>query len=132
MRAVYGSAVALAVLVAVAAAGADDKADKVDGKKLVGRWEASGGKAVEQGIGGTLEFFKDGKLTLLMRKGELKKEATGTYKLDGRKLTLTLESGGKQKTEDVTVTELTDASLKLKDSRDLIDEFKRVKDKDKK
>lgn len=129
MRAVYGSAAVLAVLVAVAAAGADDK---VDGTKLIGKWQASGGKAVEQGIGGTLEFFKDGKLTLQMRKGELKKEATGTYKLDGKKLTLTLESGGKQKTEDVTVAELTDTTLKLKDGRDLIDEFKRVKDKDKK
>lgn len=129
MRAVYGSVMVVAVVLATATAGADDK---VDAKKLIGKWEASGGKAVDEGIGGTLEFLKDGKLTLRMRKGELKKEATGTYKLDGKKLTLALESGGKQKTEDVTVTELTDTTLKLKDSRDLIDEFKRVKEKDKK
>ncbi|MDY3557602.1 TIGR03066 family protein [Gemmata sp. JC673] len=85
---------------------ADDKKDeKIDPAKLLGKWAAKERELV------VIEFLKDGKLVL--RYGEAEKEAAfdGTYKLDGNKLTVNAQPGGKEEKSTVTIKKLTDSEM---------------------
>jgi uncharacterized protein (TIGR03066 family) len=79
--------------------------DKFDAKLLVGKWSPKEKKSV------IIEFTKDGKvlITASSKGKELKFE--GTYKLDGNKLTTTLNVGGMEVTETSTVSKLTATEL---------------------
>lgn len=128
MRAVLGCALAVGLVAAATAARADDKDGKVDGKKLVGKWEPAdlpkGGKAV-------IEFTKDGKLAVEFEFGGRAEKTAGTYKLDGNKLTVTMKKGeGKERSETMTVTKLTDDEMVMEDDgKKKSETLKRIKDK---
>lgn len=86
----------------------DPKPAPLDCKKLVGVWEAKGDPEKREIV---FEFADDGGLVVrITRKGEESK-ASGTYKVEAEKLTLTLKLAGVDKTRVVTVTRLTDAEL---------------------
>ena len=105
MRAVLVG-VAAAVLVAAVGDGADGRQDaaKIDAKLLVGKWQPQD-KAKEF----TVEFTKDGKVTVVVAGKDDKGE--GTYKLDGDKLTLKLKFGDKEESMTRTVHSLTKTEL---------------------
>jgi uncharacterized protein (TIGR03066 family) len=126
-----GLGAALAVALAVTAAPADDKAEKIDGRKLVGKWRPTG-KNVAEGVKAVIEFTKDGKIAIEMEKGDQRKSVKGAYKLTGDKLALSLDRGGKEDKETMTVTKLTDDDLVMEDPKGKVDTFKRVKEADKK
>jgi uncharacterized protein (TIGR03066 family) len=91
----------MAMLALVAGSRADDKKDeKIDAKKLIGKWEPEDAKEKV-----SMEFTKDGKLTILAGNG---KEFSGTYKVDGKKLTFSVKSGEMEITKTVTILKLTD------------------------
>jgi len=97
---------AIAVLVVGTGAAADDKKDeKFDAKKLVGKWEPTDAKADLKMV---IEFTKEGKLNIAA--GEDVKY-TGTYKLDGAKLTFVVKAGENEVTKSITVLKLTDEIL---------------------
>ena len=103
MRTLFGVAL-VGMLALVGGAGADDKKDeKIDGKKLVGKWEPkeAAGKAV-------IEFTKDGKLSITAGP-DVKYE--GTYKVEGTKLTLTIKAGENEVKKSATILKLTDDLL---------------------
>jgi uncharacterized protein (TIGR03066 family) len=109
----------------------DQKADeKIDAKKLIGKWTPK-----EGGDKGKLffEFAKDGKLTLTTG-GTRQSKSDGTYQLDGNKLTLTLNVGEREKKMTLTVTKLTDTELTSTGEDGKADPLVRVQDetKDKK
>ncbi len=88
----------------VATAQADDK---VDAKRIIGKWEPSEKK--EKLV---IEFTKDGKVIMT---GDKKDETpTGTYTVDGNKMTVTLKFMGKERTDVLTITKLTDTELSTK------------------
>ena len=117
MRTLLGCALVLGMAGAVAAAD-----DKIDAKKLLGKWENK-----EQKF--TVEFLKDGKVSIAGGPdGSLK--ADGTYKMDGNKLVLTVKFGDDEKKMTRTVSKLTDAELVSKDDESgKEDTLTRVKDK---
>jgi uncharacterized protein (TIGR03066 family) len=125
MRAVFGLALA-GVVAAAAGVSADGPAGKIDGRKLVGKWEPvdlpKGAKAV-------VEFGKDGKLLVRNEYAGRPYELAGTYKLSGNKLAVTLKRDGKDRSETMTVTKLTDDELVwLEAGRKKPDTLRRVKD----
>ena len=125
MRAILGFGLAV-LLVAAAGASADDK---VDAKKLVGKWEPQG---LPAGAKATVEFTKDGKLLVNFGFGDKTDKSEGTYKVEGNKLTVEL----KDRKTTQTITKLTDEDLAFKeDTKDgkngKEETFKRVKDKKK-
>ena len=65
----------------------DKKDEKIDAKKLVGKWEREPGKEKDKGFGKiVVEYTADGKITATIGdKGDFKIE--GTYKVDGNKIT---------------------------------------------
>ena len=120
MRAVSG-AVLVQVLAGASAFGGAEA--KVDAKKLVGKWEQAENKEKKQAHV-VSEFAADGKFATTL--GDVK--YTGTYKLDGDKLTLTSKFGGdKEEVLKVTVKKLTDEALETENAEGDKRFFKRVK-----
>ena len=95
-------------------AGAQDK--KIDPAKFVGKWEVTKSE-VPNLTGSTVEFTKDGKLTVMATIEGKKEEFIGTYTVDGDKLKVTLKpkDGGKENTDTDTIKSVTDDKIVLVD-----------------
>jgi uncharacterized protein (TIGR03066 family) len=104
------------------ASGKDAKADLAKGK-LVGVWEST--KSEDLPKGSTVEFTKDGKLALQVKAKETVK-LEGKYTIDGDKINISVLVEGKEEKDVLTVTKLTDTELVTKDSKNKIDEYKKV------
>jgi uncharacterized protein (TIGR03066 family) len=112
----------LAVLVLAASLTADDKKDdKIDAKKLLGKWSPKDKKDV------VIEFAKDGKLLVTATGGGKDFKGEGTYKLDGHKLTTTMKHGDKEETHVRTISKLTDTELVSSDEKGKEDTLVRQK-----
>lgn len=89
-------------------AAADDKTEKVDANKLVGKWEPDKNQKDKKMV--VLEFTKDGKFHIRTEKKE--GELEGTYTLDGNKLALDSKLGDKLgRRDELTILKLTDTEL---------------------
>lgn len=117
MRAIMGCV--LGVLL-VASVGLAD--DKIDGKKLVGKWQPA-----EKKDNVTIEFGKDNKLTIQVEIGGKSEKMEGTYKLDGNKLSVKLKFMDQDQTDEVTVNKLTDEELETTDKNGKKESLKKVK-----
>jgi uncharacterized protein (TIGR03066 family) len=121
MRAILSCALAVVVC---CTASADDK---IDAKKIVGKWEPKEAKKDET-LSMVFEFTKDGKVTVTIKtEKELKRE--GTYKVDGNKLTVTMTVNGKEQVRTRTITKLTDMELVSSDEKGKEATLVRIKDK---
>lgn len=121
MRTLLGFAVILALTCSATAA-----QNKIDGAKLVGKWEPVTPKKGEVMV---MEFTKDGKITIT---GEKDLKIEGTYKLDGDKLALNVKFMDVEIKEVVTLTKLTDTEMEGKDKEGKAESFKKVKSEPKK
>jgi uncharacterized protein (TIGR03066 family) len=117
----------LAALVFCCALSADDKKDeKIDAKKLVGKWAP---KEKKEGVTVVIEFMKGGKASFTLNANGKELKAEGTYKLDGNKLTTTMKFGEKEQSQTRTVSKLTDTELVSTDEKGKEDTLVRLKDK---
>ncbi len=126
MRTLLGFGIVLAL-----ACGATAADEKIDGKKLVGKWEP---KEAKKGEAMVMEFTKDGKITVVGDMGGKEVKIEGTYKLDGDKLSFVLKFMDIEIKETVTITKLTDTEMEGKDKDGKAEGFKKVvpkKEKDK-
>jgi uncharacterized protein (TIGR03066 family) len=119
----------LTLVLAVSATAVAQEKGKIDGKLLIGKWAP---KEEKKGPAMTLEFLKDGKLSLAVDFMGKMEKIDGTYKLDGDKLEVALKFGGDEKKETLTVKKLTDSELETVDSKDKKDTFTKVKEDAKK
>lgn len=95
--------------------------DKIDAKKLVGKWETKDKDVIE--------FTKDGKMTLTAKSGDKELKYEGTYKVDGNKLSATIKVDDRERTQKRTIAKLTDAELMTKGEEGEEETFVRIKDK---
>ncbi|HVL14740.1 MAG TPA: TIGR03066 family protein [Gemmata sp.] len=121
MRTIIGAALVLALAGFTTAAGQE----KIDGKKLIGKWEP----ADLAGALMVVEFADKGKVTVSVEKGGKGTKAEGTWKLDGDKLEMALKIDGKDQKETITVTKLTDDEFVGKDSKGKEEKLKKIKAK---
>lgn len=103
MRTLTGCAMAVALVFAAAAA-ADEK---IEEKKLVGKWEPKDQKDLKM----LMEFSKDGKLSVRTSAGDMEFTVGGSWKLDGNKLMIHLKEGENEIKDTVTISKLTDDEL---------------------
>jgi uncharacterized protein (TIGR03066 family) len=103
------------LLLAVASVGVAQKESKIDKAKLVGTWTFVKTDAKDGPPPGSvvkLEFTKDGKVNLSFTLKDKTQKASGTYTVKGDELTTVLkEPGDREKTDKVTIKELTDKKL---------------------
>lgn len=121
MRTLLGIGLVVALTCGAAAA-----ADKLDGKKLVGKWEPVMPKKDE---GMVMEFTKDGKLTVTGKMNDKEVTIQGTYELKDDKLSFALKFMDIEIKETVTLTKLTDDEMEGKDKDGKVEGFKKVKSK---
>jgi len=115
----------VATVVVLAFAGFATAEDKVDAKKLIGKWEPA-----EQPKGGQMvfEFTEKGKVTIQFTFDGVTKSLEGTYKVDGNKIELT-RADGKDKTGTLVVSKLTDDELVGKEESGKEINLKKIKPK---
>src|SRR5688500_7985049 len=91
----------LGLVLCFGASAEDKKADeKIDAKKLVGKWEP---KEKSKSFSVVVAFAKDGKVTTIMVSDGKERREEGTYKTDGNKLSITRKSDDKEETLPLTV-----------------------------
>ena len=111
-------------LAALVLVGLNARAEDARASKLVGKWEAVKGHLP---AGSTIEFSKDGKITVSVKQEGKTVKHAGTYKLDGGKISVTRKYEGKERTRSFKVKKLTDEALLTEDDQGKTTEFKRVK-----
>jgi uncharacterized protein (TIGR03066 family) len=122
MRTLMGGAM-VAMLALVGGSNADDKKDeKVDGKKLIGKWEPKEVKGDRKIV---IEFTKAGKMNVSADSGAA---FEGTYQLDGKKLTFQIKLGENEVKKTVTIIKLTDDEFES-EGDDGKKSFRRMKEK---
>jgi uncharacterized protein (TIGR03066 family) len=110
MRTLLGGLLA-ALTVGVSVSAEDKKDEKIDAKKLVGKWVPKD-KKKSRGVV-SLEFTKDGKMTATLVVGGIETEHVGTYKVEGDKLNTVLRSGGTKMEGSPRISKLSDTEMVL-------------------
>jgi uncharacterized protein (TIGR03066 family) len=125
MRAILGCVLGLLLCCALTAE--DKKDEKIDAKKLVGKWRLKDDKEGAM----VMEFGKDGTLTTTVTFDgkELKKTAV-SYRVEGNALRVTDKVGGKEEAGKTAILKLTDTEMvfRKENSKDDIT-LVRIKDK---
>jgi uncharacterized protein (TIGR03066 family) len=103
----------------------DDKKTEETKKKLVGVWIAQEGG--DMPAGSTLEFVKDGKLKVAVKIEDKTIEVEGTYEFtDADTLKVTSKDPeGKERSEKIKISKLSDSELVTVDEKDKKDTFKK-------
>ena len=110
-------------MVLVLACGVSAEEKKIDAKKLVGKWDGTVTHKDKKEEKVAVEYTADGKFTATH--GDHKVE--GTYKADGKKLTLKSKVKDEEKTMTITVTKLTDDVMEGETDMGDKGSFKKVK-----
>lgn len=117
---------ALAALICCTLSAQDKKDEKIDAKKLIGKWRLKEDK--EAGM--ILDFGKDGKVTTILKLKDKEDKSTDSYKVEGNTLIITEKVGGKDVTNKATILKLTDTEMVTRREKAKEDDtFVRVKDK---
>jgi len=124
MRAIPVCVVVLALNAGLSAE--DKKAEAIDVKKLVGKWEPVEKK---DDIKMQIEFYKDGKMMVTITEKGKDTKLDGTYKIEGNKLTTTVMVGEMERVRTRTISKLTDTELVSTDEKGKEDTLIRLKDK---
>ncbi|MCE9563266.1 MAG: TIGR03066 family protein [Planctomycetes bacterium] len=125
MRVLLSAVVMMAFTGLVAAE--EKKDEKLDAKKLIGKWETAKPKKDEPAE--VIEFTEKGELIMHPPAGGKGEPLKGTYKLEGNKLLVTLKLGDDVVKETMTISKLTDDELVSKDSKGKEDTLKKIKAK---
>lgn len=127
MRAVVGS---VAVLVLTGLAAHTNAADeKVDVKKLIGRWEPV---APGKDLALVLDIAENGKIAMYVTSDGKTRKVEGTYTVKDDKIEVELTYNGNTRKDTLTVLKLTDTELVTRGKSGAEETMKRVKEKDEK
>ena len=110
----------------VALLAGDAQAGDDNAKKIIGSWER---KMKEATV--SLEFTKDGKLTVSMEFDGKTLKAAGTYKIKGDDISVVLDFGGKEKKDSGKIKKLTATEFHLDKGDGKVEEYTRKKKKKK-
>jgi uncharacterized protein (TIGR03066 family) len=99
--------------------------EKIDAKKLLGKWELA--KPDPKAPKMVLEIMDKGKFTMTVELNGKSNKVDGTYKVDGNKIEIEMNIGGNVMKDTLTITKLTDTEMVSKDSKGMVETLKRVK-----
>lgn len=118
----------LAAVTVVALLAPAARADEKDYPKLiVGKWELT--KVEEGGLpkGTVIEFTKDGKIELTIKKDDTDAKIEGTYKVEGDKFSVALKVGDDERKQTITIVKLTETELHTKNEMGKMSELTKKK-----
>ena len=111
----------------VAGVRAEEKKAETNKEKLVGAWEVTKSEEGAPPIGSVVEFAKDGKMKVTIKRDDKESTVAGTYTIDGDKISVTLKHGDKEDKHTVTIKKLTASEMVLTNEMGKTAEFKRKK-----
>ncbi len=117
------SALGLAAMIVVV--GGPVQAQDDHAKKIVGKWVVD--KSEDLPDGATVEFTKDGKLTVVAKADGKELKLEGTYKIEKDKITTKITFNGKAIEDTDDIIKLTDEVLELRDKDKKVTTFKKKK-----
>jgi uncharacterized protein (TIGR03066 family) len=118
------AAVLTCLAVAALAAAAPEKEKATNKEKIVGTWEVTkAGSDLPEGS--SIEFTKDGKVTITAKVEGKAITVKGTYTIDGDKMMVTLKMDEKEHKQTLVIKTLTDKKLVTVDEDKKTDEFKK-------
>lgn len=124
MRAILGCA--LALVLGIGALAQEKKDEKIDAKKLIGKWRLKEDKEGSM----ILDFGKDGKVTTILKLNGKEEKSVDSYKVEGNTLIITEKVGGKEETTKTIITKLTDTEMvSRREKAKEEDTFVKIKDK---
>lgn len=123
----FATAVMFVGLAVAATAQDAPTADKIAGKWKLTKTDTE----LPPGLTIVADFQKDGKLKVSVTFMEKTQDVAGTWKLDGKKLSITTKEGDKDKTETAEVTKLSATEMETKDEKGKVDTFAKVKEEKK-
>ncbi len=96
-------------------------------KLILGKWEVT--KSFDNGppVSSTVEFTKDGKLTITHKEGDQTRTAEGTYKLNGDSFHIELKVGDQEHKDTITIKKLDKAKFSTTNKEGQVVELKRAK-----
>jgi uncharacterized protein (TIGR03066 family) len=99
---------------------------QISADKLIGTWELVKAEGEKQPPAGTTaEYTKDNKVIVAGKAGGKEFKIEAKYKVEGDKLTTTIDIKGKTQTEVDTIQTLNDTTLILRDKEGKLAEFKK-------
>jgi len=102
--------------------------DKVDYAKLiVGKWEVTKADPGTAPPGAIVEFTKDGKMKVTHKEDDKDVSFGGTYKVEGKKVSMKFKIGDDERAKTITITKISDKEMATKDEDDKVVELKRKK-----
>ncbi len=84
-------------------------------KLISGKWKVTKADPETVPVGAVFDFLADGKLKFRYSADGQELELNGRYKLEGTKLTITVQFGDEEKSQNVEVTQLDQKTLALLD-----------------
>ena len=105
MKTLAQLALGLILVLVASPAYADDKKDDF-AKLAVGTWEVTNTHPGGPPKGGTVEFTKDGKIKVTGEQDGMKMNFEGTYKIEGKKMTLKIKIENDERAIDLTIDKL--------------------------
>lgn len=111
-------------LVVIGCAGFARAEEKIDAKKLIGKWEPV---KPQEGRATVLEFRDKGTFAMTVTQKGKSATVTGTYALDGKKLNVEMALDDMKLKQTMTIEKLTDTELVTKDEMGKTEALKRAK-----
>lgn len=117
------SAIVLGAFVLLSAGPAGAQADNA--AKIVGKWEVVKGEDIPKGA--TVEFTKDGKVSIVANIDKKEVKFEGTYTVEKDKLVTKITVDGKTAEDTDTIKKLTDDTLEIEDKDNKVTTLSRKK-----
>jgi uncharacterized protein (TIGR03066 family) len=80
-------------------------------KLLIGRWEVTKADEGTVPVGTLIEFTKDGKVKLSVKKDESLEVTEGAYKIEKDTLTVTVKKDGEEQSKKVTISKISEKEM---------------------
>lgn len=126
MRTLIGVGLSSLILVSAAFADGEKKDEKIDFKKLIGKWEPADNSGAVRMV---IEFAEKNKVHVAITESGKTDTVSGTYTIKGNTIDISLSFGGQEQKDTLTVSKLTDDELIAEDSKKKTETLKRVKAK---
>ena len=115
--------VAAVVVVLSTTARAQDETDHA--KLLIGKWEVTKADEGTVPVGAVIEFTRDAKVKITVKKGDDLETQEGAYKVEKDTLTVTMKKDGEEQSKKVTISKISEKEMTCKHEDGKVVELKK-------
>ena len=123
MNAMKWLGVAAVVVLLNTTARAEDEPDYA--KLLIGKWEVTKADEGTAPVGTVIEFTKDAKVKVTIKKGEDLEMQEGAYKVEKDTVTVTMKKDGEEQSKKVTISKISEKEMTCKHDDGKVVELKK-------